>query len=184
MTRNGALVCLLFLLAGGITLAQSQQRPLLVSIRPAFEIPLAPDHLLFELSGGATVGARYALPKLPFLSIGPSLSWQLARMQHVSLGSLGTLSVFAAEATAELRSTFRRPIDLFLAGGVGWFYALRNESPAQWAANLSLSARAGIGIRLSPPISIGLGVEYHRFVSLYHTLGIAIGTDLRLGGTR
>lgn len=178
---RGLLLVGVLLLVNMCAAAQVEYRPIVVAIRPVFDIPVAPDHLLFQPSGGASLAARYVIPSLPLVSVGGSFTWHLARMQHADLGQLGSLSLAAGEATVELRSTFRMPLDLFLAAGVGWFYAFLNGAPSQFVTSLAWSSRAGVGYRLSPLLTLNLDAEYRRYETLYHFIGIGVGADIHLG---
>jgi hypothetical protein len=151
---------------------------------PAVDIPLPPDHRLFHLGGGVAARVGYVLPFFLPLSAGVGVVYHLGSMQHPDLGNPGSLSLVSAEGSVELRLTFLRRIDAYLAGGAGWFYAVLNEDPSQWVSNIALSGRLGVGLRASPRLSVGVQGEYRRYQSLYHLIGIGVAVDLWLGGVQ
>ncbi len=184
MNRIAAAAAVLLVLAAGLSGAQQQCRPFVVSVRPAIDIPLPPDPNLFQLGGGVAVSGSYVLPFFRPLSAGIAVTYHLGRLQHADLGSLGSLSVLSAEVAAELCLTVLRRIDGYLSGGAGYFYAVLNGDPSSWAASLVWSGRVGVGFRVSPALTVGIQSEYRRYESLYHLLGVGAGLDLRLGGVR
>jgi hypothetical protein len=181
------MTALLLGLAAGVGTAQahrleSEYRPLVFSVVPTVDIPLPPDHRLFQVGGGVAARIGTVFPFFPRLSAGAEVVYRLAPMEHPDLGDLGSLSLISGEASVELRYTFAGRIDIHLAGGVGWFYALLNEDPSQWVGNVALSGRLGAGLRASPCLSVSVQGEYRRYQSLYHLIGIGVALDLRLGG--
>jgi hypothetical protein len=54
----------------GICFASDTYRPILVSLRPAVDIPLPPDTALFRLGAGAAANVSYVLPFFRPLSAG------------------------------------------------------------------------------------------------------------------
>lgn len=168
------------LLAAGTLGAQATYRPFLVEVRPVLDLPIPPDHLLFQPSGGASLGVRYVFPFARQLSVGPALTVHVARMEHRDIASLRSLSLVAGEATTEFRTSFLQPVELWLAVGAGWFYAFLIRDPSQQVTNVVWDLRAGIGIRVSHSTTLDLGAEYRRYESLYHALGIGVGVDVRL----
>lgn len=182
MKGRGGFLVGLFLVVNLSAAAEVEYPPIVVALRPVFDIPVAPDHLLFQPSGGASLAARYVIPSVRLVSVGAALTWHLARMQHADLGRLGSLSLAAGEATVELRSAFRIPVDVFLVAGAGWYCAILNDAPSQFVTNVAWSARAGVGYRLSPSVTLDLGAEYRRYETLYHFVGVGVGADLHLRG--
>lgn len=168
-------------LAAGCLAAQEPSAGLVVSVKPGLDVPLPPDPELFRLSGGTAAGVSHSLPFFRPLSAGVLVNYHLARMQHATLGNLGSLSVISAEGTAELRWRSRTPLDLYLGGGAGLFYALLNDRPSSWVSNFVWNGHVGIGLRATPSLSIDLQGEYRRYESLYHLIGISLGAELRLG---
>ena len=181
MTRIVALSLVLLLLSAGLCAAREPYRPILVSIRPEIDVPLPPDLLLFEPGGGVAANVNYVFPFFRPLSAGIGVVYRAGPMEHADLGDLGSLSLVSVEAVAELRWTFLSRIDLSLAAAGGYFYALRNGDPSQWATNVTWSGRIGAGFRSAPSLSLGIQAEYRRYESLYHLIGIGAGVDLRLG---
>jgi hypothetical protein len=181
MTRIVALPTVLLLLFAGLCGAQDRYRPVLVSIRPGIDIPLPPDQRLFEPGGGVGIDVSYVFPFYHPFSAGIGITYRAGPMEHADLGHLGSLSLLSVEAAAELRLTFWKRIDLYLAAAGGYFYSFRNGDPSQWATNLTWSGRIGAGFRSTPSLSLGIQGEYRRYESLYHLIGIGAGVDLRLG---
>jgi len=89
---------------------QSQQ--LIISLIPQIDIPISPDHNLFQTSGGVMVTGRKPARFLRPLSIGFAGAYHLGRMQHVTLGNLGSLSIFSTEIISTLHWTIRQKIGL------------------------------------------------------------------------
>jgi hypothetical protein len=162
--------------------AQEQYRPFVVSIKPQADIPLNPDGRMFQLGAGAAVSGSYVFRFFPLLSAGLAANYHLAPMQHDELGNLGVLSVISAEPTVELRYTFWRKVDAYLSGGAGYFYAFLNGEPSSSVSNLAINGRIGVGLRVTPALTIGVQAEYRRFCSLYHLMGTGLSLDFWLGG--
>ena len=184
MKKTGLASVVLFAGISGICFASDTYRPILLSLRPAVDIPLPPDTALFRLGAGATVIVSYVLPFFRPLSVGISANYRLGRMQHAELGNLGSLSVLSAEATTEFRLAFLRFMEIWFSAGAGYFYAFQNHDPSSWATNLVFSGRIGVGVRAAPRLTMSLQGEYRRYQSLSHLLGVGLGADFRLGGAK
>ena len=172
------LAIVLVALATGLCSAEEPYRPVVVSLRPEISIPLVPDHFLFQLGGGGSAGVSYVFPSFRPFSAGTVITYHYVGMQHGDLGYLGSLSVVSAAATAELRATIARKIDLSLAGGAGFFCAFLNEEPTSYASNFALAGRIGVGFRATPAMTVGLHAEYRRYETLYHAIVAGLAIDL------
>lgn len=181
MTRVTMITIALLGLSIGLCFADQRYQPIVISVRPEASIPLEPDHMLFQIGAGASASASYVLPFFRALSAGVAVSYNYSGMQHASLGYLGSLSIVAAQVTAEARITIARLVDLYLTGGGGFFYTLVNEDPTSYASNFAFSGRVGGGYRVLPTLTIGLHVEYRRYETLCHMIVAGLTADLRVG---
>ncbi len=179
MSKNAFVALLLTLSILSPDCGQSQQ--FIISIRPQFDIPLTPDQNLFLTSGGVMVSRRKSVHFLRPLSIGIAGGYHLGRMQHASLGNLGSHSLISAEAVTDLHWTIRQLIVISISGGAGCFYTGENGERSSWATDLMWSGQLGIGLITSSALTIGIQGEYRNFRRLYHLIGIGLTMDFRLG---
>jgi hypothetical protein len=161
--------------------AQEQLAKVRISVEPAIDIPLRADSNLFRPSAGSVVNGLYAIPGFRLLSAGVAATYHAARMQRADLGDLGSLSIFSGEAMVEVRTALRVPIDLYVTGSAGFFYAFENGEPASSASNLVWSTGVGLGVRATPALTVGVRGEYRSYQTIYQFVGIGIVLDLRFG---
>ena len=70
-------------------------KTLILSCRPAIDIPIGIDRNVFKTSGGLELSAIKPLPRLPFIGTGIGVTYRPGRMEHSDLGDLGTLSILS-----------------------------------------------------------------------------------------
>lgn len=153
-----------------------------ISVMPTFDIPLGFDANLFQPSAGLAVNGSYIFPHLRFLSAGFTGAYHLGRMSIVGPGDLGSLSVISGETKAAARVTVGRLIELTVSGGAGFFYAFSNKEPSSTVSNLVWGGGVGIGVRVSPGVTVNLHGEYRSFETLYQYAGIGLSAEISIGG--
>jgi hypothetical protein len=174
----------LFAFCAAMISAQERYTPVRISVRPVVDIPIGPDANLFKLSGGGAVSGSYIFPGFRAFSAGAAVNYHVGRMSNVDLGDLGSLSTVSVEATAEIRGTLGGLIELSLTGSAGYFYAFRNDNPSLSASNLVWGTGAGIGVVITPTLTLGVFGEYRNLETLYRFIGIGIRGDLLIGGKK
>ena len=172
----------LFVFCTAMISAQERDIQARISIKPAVDIPIGPDVNLFKPSGGGAVGGSYVFPGFRAFSAGAAANFHVGRMNNVDLGDLGSLSTISIEATAEIRGTIGGLVDLYLTGCAGYFYTFRNNNPSRSASNFVWGTGAGLGVVVTPTLTLGVFGEYRYYETLYQIIGIGIRSDLRIGG--
>ena len=163
-------------------LTQAQPGPVRFSIRPTFDLPLGSDANLFRPSAGTAISGSYVFPGLQFLSVGINGAYHLGRMSNAGLGDLGSLSLISGEARAAVRVTLGRLMELSVSGGAGFFYAFSNDETSSAVSNFVWGAGAGVDLRVSSSLTVGLYGEYRKFETLYQYAGIGVSAQISIGG--
>lgn len=159
---------------------QGQSRSPVISVTSSLDLPLPPDHNLFQPAGGLQISAQKPFTVSPLFSLGVAAGYNLGRMQHITLGNLGSLSVLSTEAIADLQWHLWKSMNANVSGGAGYYYAIENGESSSWVTNLVWSGSFGFGVTLNPATVLRVHCEYRNFRKLYHLLGIGLGIEIYL----
>ena len=182
--RTHPLIALLFLSVIAQAGDDRYEGPIVLSIRPSIDIPLWIDRNLFRTSEGAQVRMAKGFYQWPILEAGVGIGFHLGKLEHASLGKLGSLSIFNGDIDIGVRPCFGDVLNVYAGGSFGYFGAIYNDNASSNGTGLVWSGRVGTGLQIAPKLALSLIGEYRHYLSLYRLLGIGVELEMKFGGKK
>jgi tetratricopeptide (TPR) repeat protein len=178
--RFSCLLLLVIFVGSGVLSAQGAGSVSL-QVTPAVSIPVGHSADLFAIGGGASLGARYVLPRFPLLFLQGFIDYRL--MPTLALQNLSLLSA-GAEAGVSISPIPWLNLEASLRGG-GYVGLFGGESPA---TNPLVGGTASARFRLSPGFSLGTDLSYSWYMTretsglqaLWNGISFAVTGGVRL----
>ncbi len=182
MKKIFLMAVVLLVLADGASTAQEQYRPFLFQINADVNFP--DNNVLFQFGGGGSVSGQYVFPFFKSLSAGMSVDYQYIKLKNTDIADTGSLSLISTQAVTRAGIVLFNLIELYVSGGIGYFYTFMNANPDSWGSNMAWNAEAGTGIRISPSLTILINGSYKGYPGLCNVFTVGSGVSLRIGGKK